>query len=48
MYQDETAIFNNGHDIYIDEGKNPYQCRWNSHHTAPIKLERGWVIFRNI
>ena len=40
MYQAEPAIFNHGHDVFVDEDKNLYVCQWNAHYTPPIKLER--------
>jgi len=40
MLQSEKAVFNHGHDVYVDEDKNVYVCQWNAHHTPPVKLER--------
>lgn len=40
MYQAQPAIFNHGHDVFVDEDKNLYVCQWNAHYTPPIKLER--------
>ncbi|WP_289062911.1 6-bladed beta-propeller [uncultured Zobellia sp.] len=40
MYQSEKAIFNHGHDVFVDEDKNLYVCQWNANRTPPIKLER--------
>ncbi|CAZ98823.1 6-bladed beta-propeller [Zobellia galactanivorans] len=40
MYQSEKAVFNHGHDVFVDEDKNLYVCQWNANRTPPIKLER--------
>ena len=39
MLQD-SAVFNHGHDVCIDDDKNIYVCQWNANKTYPIKLER--------
>jgi hypothetical protein len=39
-FQDESKVFNHGHDVCIDEDESIYVCQWNANKTMPVKLTR--------
>lgn len=38
--QDESKVFQHGHDVCVDEDQSIYVCQWNANKTTPVKLTR--------
>jgi len=41
VLQDESAVFQHGHDVCVDDEHNLYVCQWNANKTPPVKLTRA-------